>query len=113
MCSREPPAPNPLPHRRLECSAFDIHSGLSIRFALPVLEVIALIIMYVGDIEIVEKNTSLVVALFFFTILGIFCVTLRVITRLWLVRNLGLDDVFIVFATVRVLFDLGPEVGDR
>lgn len=55
---------------------------------------------YIADIPIVERNYGLVFSLFLFTTLAFLSVTLRIITRTLIVDNTGLDDYFIVAATV-------------
>lgn len=55
---------------------------------------------YVGGIPVVERNHSMVTALFFFTALGFLLVGLRLFTRIVLVRNLGVDDCLMVAALV-------------
>lgn len=59
--------------------------------------------MYVADIFVSPKNYSLVILEFLFTTLAIVFVILRVFTRLWIVKNIGFDDAFIVLSTVRML----------
>jgi high-affinity Fe2+/Pb2+ permease len=56
--------------------------------------------MYIADIYIVERNYGLVVCGFLFTTLAVIAVILRLITRLALVRNFGIDDAFITLAAV-------------
>ena len=57
---------------------------------------------YIADIPIVERNHGLVVSAFLFTTLAIVSVSLRVFTRVGLVRNAGIDDYFIIAAAVCV-----------
>lgn len=56
--------------------------------------------MYIANIFVSEKNYALVGVGFTFTVLALVLVGLRVITRIWLVRNFGADDGFIVVSTV-------------
>lgn len=56
--------------------------------------------MYVADIHIVEGNYGLVIAGLAFTISAVVAVILRLITRGFLVSNIGLDDGFIFVAAV-------------
>lgn len=62
--------------------------------------VAALYIMYVADIYIVPRNHGLVVSAFFFTTLAVMAVILRIITRVGLVHNIGIDDGLITLAAV-------------
>lgn len=57
--------------------------------------------LYVGDIPIVERNNGLVITGFLFTSLAFLAVSLRIITRAVIVRNLGPDDYLIIAAVVR------------
>lgn len=57
--------------------------------------------LYIVDIPIVERNHGLVVSAFLFTSLAFLAVSMRTFTRAFLVRNVGLDDYFIVAAAVR------------
>ncbi|KAH7121980.1 hypothetical protein B0J13DRAFT_680159 [Dactylonectria estremocensis] len=59
--------------------------------------------MYVADIFVPEVNYALVGVGFTFTILAILFVVLRIFTRLWLVRSMGADDVFIIISTLGTL----------
>lgn len=56
--------------------------------------------MYVADILVSPKNYALVIVEFVFTILAIVFVTLRIFTRLWIVKGIGFDDGFIVLSTL-------------
>jgi hypothetical protein len=56
--------------------------------------------MYVADILVPEQCHTLVVVGFLFTCLASVFVLLRVITRVWFVRSVGLDDGFIVLSNV-------------
>ena len=56
--------------------------------------------MYIADIYVSPQNYALVGVGFTFTILAIIFVTLRIVTRVWLVRNIGVDDAFIVVSAV-------------
>jgi hypothetical protein len=56
--------------------------------------------MYVADIFVPEQCHTLVVVGFLFTCLASVFVLLRVITRVWFVRSVGLDDGFIVLSNV-------------
>lgn len=59
--------------------------------------------MYVADINIVERNHGLVISLFIFTVLAVVAVSMRIFTRLFLVRAIGVDDVFITLAALGTL----------
>jgi hypothetical protein len=56
--------------------------------------------MYVTDILVPEQCHTLVVVGFLFTCLASVFVILRVITRVWFVRSVGIDDGFIVLSNV-------------
>ncbi|KAI9900974.1 hypothetical protein N3K66_005236 [Trichothecium roseum] len=56
--------------------------------------------MYVADIHIVEGNYGLVIAGFAFTISAVVAVILRLVTRGFLVSNIGIDDGFILVAAL-------------
>ena len=56
--------------------------------------------MYVAGIDVVERNHGLVISLFLFTVLAVTAVTMRLFTRLVLVRAVGVDDVFITIAAL-------------
>lgn len=56
--------------------------------------------MYVADILVPDECHKLVVVGFFFTCLATVFVLLRVITRVWFVRSVGIDDGFIVLSNV-------------
>jgi hypothetical protein len=56
--------------------------------------------MYIGDVFVSEKNYALVGVEFTFTVLASASVVLRIITRLWLVKSIGIDDGFIVLSMV-------------
>lgn len=60
--------------------------------------------MYVGDIFIVKENYGVVVTGFLFTTLAVLAVLMRTVTRAIIVRNLGLDDYFIILAMVRPFY---------
>ncbi|CAM1506170.1 Fc.00g058110.m01.CDS01 [Cosmosporella sp. VM-42] len=59
--------------------------------------------MYIADIYVSPQNYALVGVGFTFTILAIIFVVLRIFTRLWLVRNIGVDDAFIVVSALGTL----------
>ncbi|WZH46803.1 uncharacterized protein QYS62_007911 [Fusarium acuminatum] len=59
--------------------------------------------MYVADILVPEQCHTLVVVGFLFTCLASVFVLLRVITRVWFVRSVGLDDGFIVLSNLGTL----------
>ncbi|KAF4958111.1 hypothetical protein FSARC_11099 [Fusarium sarcochroum] len=59
--------------------------------------------MYVTDILVPEQCRALVVVGFLFTCLASVFVILRVITRVWLVRGIGIDDAFIVLSNLGTL----------
>lgn len=56
--------------------------------------------MYVADILVPEQCHKLAVVGFLFTCLATVFVLLRVITRVWFVRSVGIDDGFIVLSNV-------------
>lgn len=56
--------------------------------------------MYIGDIFVSTRNQPLVIVEFTFTVLAGICVSLRIFTRLWLVKIIGFDDGFIVLSMV-------------
>ena len=56
--------------------------------------------MYVVDIFVPEECHALVVLGFLFTVLATVFVILRFITRICFVRNVGVDDGFIILANV-------------
>ncbi|KAF7562357.1 hypothetical protein G7046_g1765 [Stylonectria norvegica] len=59
--------------------------------------------MYVADIYVSPQNYALVGVGFTFTILAIIFVSARIVTRVWLVRNIGIDDAFIVLSALGTL----------
>ncbi|RBR07522.1 uncharacterized protein FIESC28_10603 [Fusarium coffeatum] len=59
--------------------------------------------MYVADIFVPEECHSLVVLGFLFTVLATVFVILRFITRICLLRNVGVDDLFIILADLGTL----------
>ncbi|KPM36033.1 hypothetical protein AK830_g10531 [Neonectria ditissima] len=59
--------------------------------------------MYVSDIYVPPQNHALVGVGLTFTVLAALFVVLRIFTRLWLVRSMGVDDVFIVISTFGTL----------
>ncbi|KAG5659833.1 hypothetical protein KAF25_002392 [Fusarium avenaceum] len=59
--------------------------------------------MYVADILVPEQCHKLVVVGFLFTCLATVFVLLRVITRVWFVRSVGIDDGFIVLSNLGTL----------
>lgn len=56
---------------------------------------------YIADIPIVAKDHGLIISGFLFTTIACLSVSLRTFTRTVLVRNMGLDDYFIIAAAVR------------
>ncbi|KAK3336290.1 putative integral membrane protein [Cercophora scortea] len=55
---------------------------------------------YLGDTPVVERSHGLVFSAFFFTILSLIVVSMRIYTRVGLLGNMGTDDVLICFALV-------------
>ncbi|KAF7561125.1 hypothetical protein G7046_g3005 [Stylonectria norvegica] len=53
---------------------------------------------YVGDIPIVQRNHGMIVSGFLFTLFACLAGSLRIVTRAIIVRNVGLDDYFILAA---------------
>ena len=58
---------------------------------------------YVGNVRIVERCHTLVFLEFFFTILAVITVSMRIFTRTFLVKNIGIDDILMCFAVVRIM----------
>lgn len=58
--------------------------------------------MYVADIFVPQNCHALVVVGFLFTCLSSVFVILRIITRVWIVRSIGIDDAFIALSNVGI-----------
>lgn len=59
---------------------------------------------YLVGVPVVERNAALVVSGFLFTGLAVLAVWLRVFTRAFLVKNMGIDDYFIVASMVNCFY---------
>lgn len=55
---------------------------------------------YIAGIPVVGRNYGLVVSGFLFTSVAVLAVLLRVFTRVFLVKNVGIDDCFIAASMV-------------
>lgn len=55
---------------------------------------------FIAGIPVVEENHGLIVSSFFFTVLAVAIVVLRVLTRSSLLKSTGIEDYFMILAMV-------------